>query len=108
HVANGSDSGSNQRQKGCLCVGVGRAMQIVVPETRNQEFACAVNDLGIDWRILFRDCDRDDLLSLDDHGGIFSRWMVGSVNDRGIYDRNFVLRKDGMDSRRSKKQHQEE
>jgi hypothetical protein len=83
-------------------------MQIVVPETRNQKFSCAVNDPGIVWWFLFRACDRDDLFSLDDHRGIFSRWMIGSVNDRGIYDRNLVLRKDGIKGRRSKKQRQEE
>ena len=75
-------------------------MQIVVPGAGNQNFPRSVNDLSVHRGIPARDCNRLDLLSLNDYGGIRPGWVVGSINDRYIHDGNLVLSEGGMESRR--------
>lgn len=79
-------------------------MEIVVPQTGNQELATAIYQRRPLGQPLASGCNRDNLLSLYHDVGVCLRRTVGSVNDGYVRDSNGPLPKRRTDPYHSQNQ----
>ena len=79
-------------------------MEIVVPQTGNQELATAIYQRRSFGWFVAPGRNRDDLLASDNDRGIYARRTVSSVNDGYVRDSNGPLPKRRTDPYHSQNQ----